>query len=84
MLMSPRPSRNCRRILLPPNQTASETKAGINHPAGIWFNEPTRELSFRAERYDLNYTLIHLDNIERSSWVPETHVEDTFERFARR
>lgn len=58
-----------------------ETKAGVDHPAGIWFAEPVRELSFRAEKYDMNYTLLHLGNIGYGPLIAEPHVEDTYERF---
>jgi hypothetical protein len=58
-----------------------ETKAGVDHPSGVWFNEPVRELSFRTEKYDLNYTLLHFGNIDRGPALAEPHVEDTFERF---
>ena len=74
-------------VALPPgsavgqNQFTAETKAGVDHPAGIWFNEPVRELSFRTDKYDLNYTLLHLGNISRGPWLAEVHVEDTFDRF---
>jgi hypothetical protein len=59
-----------------------ETKAGVDHPSGIWFNEPVRELSFRAEKYDLNYTLLHFGNIDRGPALAEPHVEDTYDRFS--
>jgi len=74
-------------VTLPPgsavgrSEFTAETKAGVDHPAGVWFNEPVRELSFRAEKYDLNYTLLHLGNIDRGPWLEESHVEDTYERF---
>lgn len=58
-----------------------ESRAGVDHPPGIWFNEPVRELSFRVEKYDLNYTLLHLGNTDRGPWLAEPHVEDTFDRF---
>jgi hypothetical protein len=63
------------------NEFTVETKAGIDHPTGIWFNEPVRELSFHTEKYDLNYTLLHLGNIDRGPWLAEPHVKDTYERF---
>ena len=43
--------------------------------------EPVRELSFRAEKYDLNYTLLRFGNIDRGPSLAEPHVEDTFDRF---
>jgi len=73
-------------VILPPgsavgrNEFTAETKAGVDHPAGIWFNEPVRELSFHAEKYDLSYTLLHLGDIDRGPWPVESHVEDAYER----
>ncbi len=58
-----------------------DTRAGINHPAGVWFDEPVRELSIRSTRYDLNYTLLHLSNDIQHVGLAEPHVEDTFDRF---
>lgn len=87
-LMSGRFIRTSRGpVELPPgsavgqNVFTAETKAGVEHPAGIWFAEPVRELSFRAEKYDLNYTLLHLGNVDRGPWLTEPHVEDSFDRF---
>lgn len=37
-----------------------EARSGIEHPPGVWFDEPATEMSLRAERYDLNYTLLML------------------------
>ena len=77
----PRTRRPAARIRGRTNQFTAETKAGVDHPAEIWFNEPVRELSFRTDKYDLNYTLLHLGNILRGPWLAEVHVEDTFDRF---
>jgi hypothetical protein len=57
-----------------------EVRVGIDHPAGVWFAEPVRELSIRAEAYDLNYTLLHFGNEDRSAWFAEPHEEDTYDR----
>jgi hypothetical protein len=58
-----------------------ETRSGVNHPAGVWFDEPVKELSLRAEKYDLNYTLLHLSNDVQHVGLAERHVEDTYDRF---
>lgn len=60
-----------------------EARAGIAHSGGVWFNEPVREFSFRSERYDTAYTLLHLSDWEPRRWDAETHVEDTYDRFLR-
>ena len=59
-----------------------ETRSGVNHPAGIWFDEPVKELSIRSPRYDLNYTLLNLSTDIQHVGLAEPHVEDTFDRFS--
>lgn len=58
-----------------------EVRSGINQPAGIWFDEPVKELSIRSQKYDLNYTLLHLSNDIQHAGVAEPRFEDTFDRF---
>ncbi len=58
-----------------------EARSGMKHPAGVWFDEPVKELSIRAEKYDLNYTLLHLSNDIQHVGLAEPHVEDTYDRF---
>ncbi|QQN63441.1 ImmA/IrrE family metallo-endopeptidase [Bradyrhizobium diazoefficiens] len=51
---------------LPPASAAGrelftpEARTGVDHPTGVWFDEPARELSFKSERYDAAYTLLYL------------------------
>jgi hypothetical protein len=59
-----------------------DTRSGVNQAAGIWFDEPVKELSMRSARYDLNYTLLHFGDDGRGFALAEPHVEDTFDRFA--
>ena len=74
-------------VALPPgsaagkNEFTAETKAGVDHPPGIWFDEPTREMTFYSEAYDESYTLLQLGNYGGGPWLAESHVEDTYERF---
>jgi hypothetical protein len=63
------------------NAFTDETRAGIDHPPGVWFDEPVRELSIRSTRYDLNYTLLHLRHDMQHVALAEPHVEDTLDRF---
>lgn len=61
-----------------------EARAGIQHEGGVWFNERVREFTFRSEKYDTTYTLLHLGDAEPRRWSgDETHLEDTYERFMR-
>jgi uncharacterized protein DUF955 len=64
-------------------QFTPDVRSGVDHAAGVWFNEPVRELSFRSEKYDTTYTLLHLGNAEPKSWVEGKPLEDTYERFMR-
>jgi hypothetical protein len=58
-----------------------EARSGVIHPPGVWFDEPVKEFSIRSEKYDLNYTLLHLSNEIQHVGMAEPHVEDTFDRF---
>jgi hypothetical protein len=64
---------------------SDELKAGIDHPAGVWFDEPVRELSFRATNLKVVYTLLHFKNSDRAIWHAEApSMEDSYDRFNRR
>jgi IrrE N-terminal-like domain len=58
-----------------------DARSGIDHSAGIWFDEPVTELSIRSTRHDLNYTLLHLNNDIDHISLAEPQVEDTFDHF---
>lgn len=59
-----------------------QARCGVHQPEGVWFDEPVNELSIRSDKYDLNYTLLHLESdIVRAS-LCEPRVEDTFDRFS--
>jgi len=74
-------------VALPPasavgqEQFTAEARAGIQHSAGVWFREPAREFSFRSDRYDTSYTLLHLGDEELRWSDDEAQVEDTYDRF---
>ena len=76
-------------VALPPgsaagkNEFTAETKAGVNYPPGVWFDEPTCEMTFHSDTYDESYTLLHLAHDVGGPWLAESHVEDTYERFNR-
>jgi hypothetical protein len=65
--------------------SASELRNGINQSAGIWFDEPVRELSFHSTAQNCRFTLLHLKNADRGAWHGEApSTEDTYDRFMRR
>lgn len=65
-------------------QFTPEVRKGIDHPAGVWFGQRVKEHSFRSEKYETAYTLIHLPDAEPKSWFEGKPLEDTYERFVRR
>lgn len=65
-------------------QFTPEVRSGVDHAAGVWFNERVREHSFRSEKYDTVYSLLHLGDAEPKSWSEGKPLEDTYERFVRR
>lgn len=65
-------------------QFTPEVRAGVDHPTGVWFNERARELTFRSEKYDTAYTLLHLGGAEPKAWDEGRALEDTYERFMRK
>jgi hypothetical protein len=76
---------------LPPGSGAAsgsfseELKSGIQHSAGVWFDEPVRELSFHAASLNIVYTLLHFRTSDHTTWHADSpDLEDSFERFNRR
>jgi IrrE N-terminal-like domain len=63
---------------------AGELRSGIDHPAGVWFDEPVRELSFHSTSQNCRFTLLHFKNSDRGAWHPTPRTEDTYDRFVRR
>jgi hypothetical protein len=60
-----------------------EARAGVKLPEGVWFNEPTKEMTLRAERYDLNYTLLQFGNSAPIFQEEEKDEPDAYDRFVR-
>ena len=60
-----------------------ESRAGVKLPEGVWFNEPTKEKTLRAERYDLNYTLLQFGDSVPIFREEERDEPDTYDRFVR-
>lgn len=62
---------------------SDELKNGVDHAAGVWFDEPVRELSFYASQQRCAFTLLHFRNSDRSgAWHEEPRTEDVYDRFA--
>lgn len=58
-----------------------EARAGVKHPEGVWFDEPTKEMTLRAEQYDLNYTLLQFADAVSTFWHDDPRELDTYDRF---
>jgi hypothetical protein len=63
--------------------SAKELKDGIDHLAGVWFDEAVRELSFHSTSQNCRFTLLHFKNADRGVWHAEQRTEDTYDRFMR-
>jgi hypothetical protein len=55
----------------------------IDHPPGVWFGEPVREMSFHSTSQNCRFTLLHLKNADHGAWHSEQRTEDTYDRFMR-
>jgi hypothetical protein len=60
-----------------------ETKAGVQHPPGVWFDEAVEECSIPSPRYDQVITLLHLAAIPSGADIDEDAAEDVMDRIAR-
>lgn len=61
--------------------TAAE---GVNLPAGVWWNRPTREVAIFADHYEMTISLLVFEELGvlPEGWEDE-EVEDAFDRFSR-
>lgn len=61
--------------------TAAE---GVNLPAGVWGNRPTREVAIFADHYEMTISLLVFEEhgVLPEGWEDE-EVEDAFDRFSR-
>lgn len=58
-----------------------EARQGLWRDQGVWFPEPALEMSVRSARYDLEFTLLHLEPRAPMMDYDEPEVEDTYDRF---
>jgi len=59
-----------------------ETKSGVQHPPGIWFDEVVEECSIPSPRHDQVITLLHLEGMPSADFA-EDPLEDVTARIAR-
>jgi len=72
------------RSLVGQSTFTEEARAGVKLPEGVWFNEPTKEMTLRAERYDLNYTLLQFADAAPIFRQAEPDQPDVYDRFVRK
>ncbi len=60
----------------------ADRRGGIDHPAGIWFNEPVREMTVFAEQYDFAISLLTLDAAPPRSVTGDEVEPDLYDRLA--
>lgn len=59
---------------------SDESASGIRQASGVWFDEPVVEMSMRADLWDREITILHLDAADPVDQGEEP-VEDVFDRF---
>lgn len=60
--------------------TLIDGRSGVESSAGVWFDEPVREMTIFAEQYDFTVTLLLLQNEARDFRDSDPEI-DTFEKF---
>jgi glyoxylate utilization-related uncharacterized protein len=60
---------------------SDETRSGVWRSEGTWFPEPVLEMCIRSSRYDMEFTLLHLEPGDTSPDHDEEVVEDSYDRF---
>jgi hypothetical protein len=70
--------------LLVQTKGLSDGRGSVEHSSGVWFPEPTREITVLAEQYDFALSLLVLGNTP-PRFISETEEEpDVFDRMAPR
>ena len=59
----------------------SDGRGSTDHSAGIWFNEPVREMTVVAEQYDFVISLLLLNDDAPRFFAGEDLERDTYDRF---
>jgi hypothetical protein len=57
-------------------------REGVDHPAGVWFDEPCTEIALHSDKYDQSLALLHFPKSAPRFSIDEEPEEDTFDRFA--
>ena len=57
-------------------------REGVDHPVGVWFDEPCTELTLHSDRYDQSLALLHFPKSAPRFSIHEEPELDTFDRFS--
>lgn len=57
------------------------SRAGLLHGPGVWFDEEVREMTIFSEQYDFTITVLLLEDRDRHFQLEPDPEEDTYDRF---
>lgn len=57
-------------------------REGVDHPIGVWFDEPCTEITLHSDKYDQSLALLHFAKSPPRFTVDEEPEQDTFDRFS--
>ena len=57
-------------------------REGVDHPAGVWFDEPCTEITLHSDKYDQSLALLHFQKSAPRFSIYEEPEQDTFDRFS--
>ena len=57
-------------------------REGVDHPAGVWFDEPCTEITLHSDKYDQSLGLLHFPKSAPRFSIYEEPEQDTFDRFS--
>ena len=57
-------------------------REGVDHPPGVWFDEPCTEITLHSDKYDQSLGLLHFPKSAPRFSIYEEPEQDTFDRFS--
>ena len=57
-------------------------REGVDHPAGVWFDEPCTEIALHSDKYDQSIALLHFSKSAPRFSIYEEPEQDAFDRFS--
>ncbi len=68
--------------LMSRDDLADRGRDGVDHPAGVWFNEPCTEIALHSDKYDQSLALLHYSKSDPRFSIDEEPEQDAFDRFS--